>query len=146
LHRLDHELRFLEPKTARSRRSVPLPGLCIDALRDHAKRQEAERDAARVWTDSGLVFTTPIGAPIDPRNFSRMFAGWCERGEVPVVRMHDLRHTCVTLLLSLGVPPRVVMEIAGHSALEMTMNVYGHVALDDQRQALDRLNGLLDDE
>jgi integrase len=52
----------------------------------------------------------------------------------------------VTLLLSLGVPPRVVMEIVGHSALEMTMNVSGHVALDDQRAALDRLNGLLDNE
>jgi integrase len=148
LHRLDHELRFLEPEpeTARSRRSVPLPGLCIDALRDHTKRQEVERDAARVWSDSGLVFVTPIGTPIDPRNFSRLFAGWCGRAEVPVVRLHDLRHTCVTLLLSLGVPPRVVMEIVGHSALEMTMNVYGHVALDDQREALDRLNGLLDDE
>jgi integrase len=38
------------------------------------------------------------------------------------------------------------MEIVGHSALEMTMNVYAHVALDDQREALNRLNGLLDDE
>jgi hypothetical protein len=44
--------------------------------------------------------------------------------------------------LSLGVPPRVVMEIAGHAAIEMTMNVNGHVALDDRRAALDRLNGL----
>jgi integrase len=73
-------------------------------------------------------------------------AAWCERAGVPVVRLHDLRHTCVSLLLSLGVPPRVVMEIVGHSALEMTMNVYGHVALDDQRSALDRLSGLLDEE
>jgi integrase len=64
---------------------------------------------------------------------------------VPVVRM-AASHLCVTLPLSLGVPPRVVMEIVGHSALELTMNVYGHVALDDQREALDRLNGLLDDE
>jgi integrase len=60
--------------------------------------------------------------------------------------MHDLGHTCVTLLLSLGVLPRVVREILGHSALEMTMNVHGHVALDDQRHALDRLNCLMDDE
>jgi integrase len=49
------------------------------------------------------------------------------------------------MLLTLGVNPRVVMEIVGHAALEMMMNVYGHVALDDQRAALDRLNGLLDE-
>ncbi len=53
--------------------------------------------------------------------------------------------TSLTTSFQLGVPPRVVMEIVGHAALEMTMNVYAHVALDDQRQALDRLNGLLDD-
>jgi integrase len=49
----------------------------------------------------------------------------------------------VSLLLSLGVPPRVVMEIAGHSALEMTMNVYGHVDLDSRREALGRLADLI---
>ncbi len=51
------------------------------------------------------------------------------------MRLHDLRHTCVSMLLALGEHPRVVMEIAGHSAIEMTMNIYGHVALDSQRTA-----------
>jgi integrase len=64
---------------------------------------------------------------------------------MPAVRLHDLRHTRVSMLLTLGVNPHVVMEIVGHAALEMTMNVYGHVALDEQRAALDRLNGLLDE-
>jgi integrase len=56
------------------------------------------------------------------------------------VPLHALRHTCVSLLLALGIHPRVVMEIVGHSAMEMTMNVYGHVHLDTQRAALDRLD------
>ena len=47
------------------------------------------------------------------------------------------------VLLSLGVHPRVVMEIVGHSDIEMTMNVYGHVSLDNQRAALDLLNAQL---
>ena len=51
-----------------------------------------------------------------------------------------MRHTCVSLLLALGVHPRVAMEIVGHSAIEMTMNVYGHVNLDTQRTALDHLD------
>ena len=62
----------------------------------------------------------------------------------PTVRL--LRHTCVSLLLHLGVAPRVVNEIVGHAALEMTMIVYGHVNLDDQPAALDQLNGLFDAE
>jgi integrase len=55
------------------------------------------------------------------------------------VRPHDLRHTCVSLLLALGVSARVVMEIVGRSATEMTMNVYAHVSLHNQRAALDLL-------
>jgi integrase len=68
----------------------------------------------------------------------------CDRAGVRRVRLHDLRHTCVTLLLQLGVPPRVVMEIVGHSTLDMTMRVYGHVSLDAQRTALGQLGTLLD--
>lgn len=59
------------------------------------------------------------------------------------MRLHDLRHSCVSLLLALGVSPRAVMEIVGHSAIEMTMNVYAHVTLDNQRAALDLLNAQL---
>ncbi len=50
------------------------------------------------------------------------------------------------MLLALGVPPRAVMDIVGHSTLEMTMTVYGHVSLNDKRTALDQLGDLLDDE
>lgn len=113
LHRLDGQLQLLEPKTRRSRKSIPLPRLCTEALQEHRDRQQEERASAHHWIDSGFVFVTPLGTPIDPRNFSRQFAAWCERAGVPVVRLHDLRHTCVSLLLSLGVPPRVVMGDRG---------------------------------
>ncbi|HVQ93727.1 MAG TPA: tyrosine-type recombinase/integrase [Mycobacteriales bacterium] len=74
------------------------------------------------------------------------FGQLCDRAGVPRSRLHDLRHTCVSLLLDLGVPPRVVMEIVGHSTIEMTMTVYGHVSLDTQREALGKLDNPLDDE
>ena len=108
------------------------------------QEQERERQGlAERWPDLGFVFTTPIGTPIDPDNCSKVVLAAMKKAGVRVVRMHDLRHGCVSVLLSLGVPPRTVMEIAGHSALEMTMNVYGHVTLDDKREALDRLGSLL---
>lgn len=82
---------------------------------------------------------------IDPRNFTRMFAELCDRAGVRRVDLDDLRHTCVTLLLQLGVPPQVVMQIVGHSTLDMTMRGYGHVSLDAQRTALGQLGDLLDE-
>jgi integrase len=58
-------------------------------------------------------------------------------------RTHDLRHTCVTLLLDLGTPPHVVQEIVGHSAIEVTMTIYAHVSLDEKRKALRKLGEAL---
>ncbi|MFF5207003.1 tyrosine-type recombinase/integrase [Streptosporangium sp. NPDC000396] len=60
------------------------------------------------------------------------------------VRFHDLRHTCVTLLLNLGVPPQVVRDIVGHSDIEVTMTIYAHASLDEKRKALGKLGGVLD--
>ena len=80
------------------------------------------------------------GTPLEPRNLTRMFGRLCDQHGIRRVPLHGLRHTCVSLLLALGIHPRVVMEIVGHSAIEMTMNVYGHVNLDTQRTALDHLD------
>ncbi|MBM0256643.1 tyrosine-type recombinase/integrase [Micromonospora sp. 4G55] len=85
------------------------------------------------------------GTPLDPRNCTRLVQDQCAAG-LPPIRLHDLRHGCVSVLLALGVPPRTVMDIVGHRTLEMTMTVYGHVSLDDKRAALDQLGGLLDEE
>jgi integrase len=63
-----------------------------------------------------MVFSTGIGTPIEPDNLRR---SWYRVRKVlgdPPPRLHDLRHTCVTLLLSEGAPPHVVQQIVGHSA------------------------------
>ena len=147
LQRVNGSLRELPPKTRRSRRTVPLPLLCVRVLREHRDRQAKERvDARRAWADTPYVFTSTVGTPLEPRTLTRTFHALCARHGLRRVRLHDLRHSCVSLLLALGVHPRIVMEIVGHSAIEMTMNVYGHVTLDNQRAALDLLNGHLGNE
>jgi integrase len=83
---------------------------------------------------------TPWGTPLEPRNLTRTWVKLCKDLSIRPVPLHALRRTCVRLLLAIGVHPRVVMEIVGHSAIEMTMNVYGHVNLDTHRVALDRLD------
>ena len=146
LQRIDGELQELPTKTRRSTRTVPLPAMGVRVLREHRDRQAKERaNAGRLrWQDTDYVFTSTVGTPLEPRNVSRDFRALCRKHGFRRVRLHDMRHTCVTLLLSLGVHPRVVMEIVGHSAMDMTMNVYAHVSLDVQRHALDVLNAELD--
>ena len=75
----------------------------------------------------------------------RGFDKTCSRAAagLPGVRFHDLRHTCVTLLLDLGVPPHVVREIVGHSAIEVTMTIYAHASLEEKRKALGKLGEAL---
>lgn len=141
LQRVGGELRFLPPKTRRSRRTVPLPAICVEALRAHQDAQADERLASTRWEDAGLVFSTKVGTPIQPDNLYRHFCGLRKRADMPTVRFHDLRHTCVTLLLDQGVPPHVVRAIVGHSDIQVTMDICAHASLDEERQALRRLGG-----
>lgn len=145
IQRVDGRLQVLGTKTRRSNRTVPLPSRCLYALAEyHRDLQERHGDGpGRPWKPEGFVFGTPWGTPLEPRNLTRIWVKLCEDTGTRRVPLHALRHTCVSLLLTLGVHPRVVMEIVGHSAMEMTMNVYGHVNLDTQRVALDRLDAEL---
>jgi integrase len=119
----------------------------VRALKAHRAGQERERlELGASWPASGFVFTSVVGTPIDPRNCTRLVQGACKRAGVRVVRLHDFRHGCVSVLLGLGVPPRTTMDIVGHTTMEMTMNVYGHVSIEDKREALDRVNELLDED
>jgi integrase len=125
--------------------TVHLPPRCLYALADHHRRlQELNGNGpGQLWGPTGYIFGTRWGTPLEPRNLTRMFGKLCDDHGISRVPLHGLRHTCVSLLLALGIHPRVVMEIVGHSAIEMTMNVYGHVNLDTQRTALDHLNAQL---
>ncbi len=140
LQRVNGALRFLPPKTENSKRTIPLPRVCVDALREHREQQVKERFAAgSAWREEGLVFTTRVGTPIEPDNLRRSWYPLRETLDMSV-RFHDLRHTCVTLLLDLGVPPHIVREIVGHSDIGVTMTIYAHASLDERRRALQRLD------
>lgn len=146
LQRVDGKLQLLETKTASSIRTIPLPGFATKLLRAHRIAQLQERmRMGDGWTDSGYVFTTTVGTPIEPRNVNRSFTKALERcaNRAPVIRFHDLRHTCASLLLAQGVPPRVVMEILGHSKISVTMDIYAHVMPAATSDAMDRMEATL---
>lgn len=119
---------FVEPKTARSRRSVPLPAETLAILKEQRRSQDHDRDeAGALWLETGLVFTTPIGGPRNPRNLTGAFALALRRAGLPRVRIHDLRHSAATHLLTKGVHPKVVQDLLGHSTIAITLDTYSHV-------------------
>lgn len=142
LQRIDGELQLVEPKSARSRRTIPLPDMVVEALRAHRVRQVAVRLKATAWEDRDLVFCTRQGKPLEQRNVSQRFYELLDAAGLPRVRFHDLRHSCASLLLLQGVPARVVMEILGHSQIALTMNTYSHVMPALTRDAADQMNAV----
>jgi len=137
-------LQATDPKTEHSRRLLTLPQACVRALRAWKAHQSEQRLAAGPdWQDTGLIFTTPIGTPVDPRNLHRQFKHMLGAAELPQVsRFHDLRHACATYLLSQGVTLRTISDLLGHSSISVTSDVYAQVApqlLDDAARKIDAL-------
>ena len=114
-------------KSRAGKRTLALPQQLLDELRAHRKRQNEERLAAGSWyDDADLVFAREDGRPIDPKIDWREWKALCKEAGVPDARLHDARHTAATMLLAMGVPMRVVMEILGHSRITVTQR-YVHV-------------------
>jgi integrase len=143
LARVDRRLMFDEPKTERSRRFVALPSPVVEMLRRHKTALSAERLAALVWqpwtAHEDLVFPTHIGTPTDPRNALRAFAGVAERAGLAGVTLHTLRHSAASALIASGTHLRVIQELLGHSSYGITADIYSHVAVEQQREAAERL-------
>lgn len=134
---------LVSPKSAAGRRTIALPRPLVDALRAHRAAQNAERLAAGAdWHDTGFVFTTPIGTPIDPGSD---YAAWRQLTHDAGARpdkLHTARHTAATPLLLQGVPARVAMQILGHSQISLTLGTYSLVP-ELARDAADRIADVL---
>lgn len=139
------EGKLVKGKTKRevSNRTIALPAVTVSALRRHQTRQEQERDLAGMrWKESGYVFTTRIGTAIERRNLLRDWYRIMAVADLPRIRFHDLRHSAATLLFAQGVHPKTVMEILGHSDLNTTMRIYGHVLDQMKRDAASKIDNL----
>lgn len=140
---VDGEVQLLEPKSARSRRTLVLPGLAAEALHVHKGTQVVEkRRAGARWHESDLVFASSIGTPLNRHNVTRDFQALIKRAGLPRQRFHDLRHACASLLLAQNVQPRDIMEILGHSQISLTMNLYSHVMLPAKQEAASKMDAI----
>lgn len=131
LGRIGNRLVISVPKTDRSRRTVPLSPAVVALLRKHKARQAAERlRAASQWHDCGLVFTTELGAPVDPRNLLRTVEVAAKAAGVEGVGVHTLRHSAAVAWPERGAHFKAVADLLGHSSIAITGDVYGHTSDD----------------
>ena len=106
---------------------------------------EARLQAGPLWIDRDLVFCNTTGDFLYPDNVSADFKRLVEKAGLPAMRFHDLRHSAATILLAMGVHPKVVQEILGHAQISMTMDTYSHMLPSMQREAMEGLDNLFGD-
>jgi integrase len=132
-------------KTNAGRRGLPLLDAVTQALKLQAERQAHYRiDMGSAWPETGLVFTTRTGRPIEPRNLVRSFRRICDDNKIRIIKVHHVRHTVGSLLKDLGVPARDAQTILGHTRISTTLEIYTDTDEQARRDALTRLQGLLD--
>jgi integrase len=120
--------KFEKPKNGKGR-SLRCSQKATDALRRHRARQGEERlRVGSLWQDNGLVFPTTTGTTMSGTNLlGRHFKPLLKRAELSAIRLHDLRHTCATILLMAGKHPKYVQELLGHASINITLDTYSHV-------------------
>lgn len=141
LSRIGGKLKVTEPKTERSRRVLPLSPVSAALLTAQRKAQVAERlHAGSVWADTGHVFTTESGQPVDPRNLYRVVQSAAKHSGIKDVGVHSLRHSAATAMLEAGVNIKAVSDLLGHSSVSITGDIYGHTSDDSARAAVAKLS------
>jgi integrase len=134
--------RLVEPKTETSKRTIPLMAREVTELRRHRARQKAERLAAgKAWDNAlDLVFTNPEGRPLWYNAVEKRLTRLLDAEALPKLRFHDLRRSCASILLGLGVNPKTVSELLGHSKVSMTLDVYSRSSPGIKRAAVEAIS------
>jgi integrase len=133
-----------EPKTATSRRTLPLDPATLAALKVWKKQQVAERlHWGEAWTDTGWVFTKESGLPYYPQSITTMFYKLTTKAKLPRIRLHEVRHSWATAALQAGINPKIVSERLGHAGVAITLDVYSSVTASMSEDAAVRVAALI---
>ncbi len=125
-----------EVKTKGSLRTVSIDDETVTSLEAHRERQLAERDlAADAYDDRDLIFCDELGRPINPQRLTEKFGAARKAADIRPGRLHDVRHSHASHLLTRGVPVHNVSARLGHSSPMVTMSVYAHVLPRSDEQA-----------
>jgi integrase len=139
-----HAVRYKPPKTDKGRRPVALSATVVDELRAHrvSQAQELLKLGIRL-SDDTFVIAQADSSPYQPRSLTHAFKLFLAEHKLPRIRLHDLRHTHATAMLSACVHPKIVQERLGHSTIAITLDLYSHVLEGMQENAVERVDAAL---
>jgi integrase len=138
LARVGGKLVVTTTKTKGSTRKVVLVPAVVDMLARLADKRDREREhAGNLWTDTGFVFTTETGQPVDPRNVFRTMQAAAKKAKIEGIGIHTLRHSVATGMMDSGENVKVVSGLLGHSSAEITLDTYTHETPEAQRRAVE---------
>lgn len=143
LTRIEGQLMVSAPKTAQSRRVLPLASTEVAMLAAHCEQQAVELSHMGEWQPDSFVFTTETGEPMDPRNVLRAMTIAAAHAGLSDVNVHTLRHSAATAWLEAGVNVKAVSALLGHADVRITADVCGHVSEAVSRAAMVSLSGSL---
>jgi integrase len=135
---------FRQPKSAKGRRTVALSPVSTHVLREYREKIAIEKLLeGSPLKDSDLVFSKSDGSPIRPDTISRAWSDLAKRCGISASRLHDARHSHASIMLKMGVHPRIVQERLGHSTIAITLDTYSHVSPGLQEAAAKRFDDVL---
>jgi integrase len=131
--------RLGEAKSLSSRRSISMSATVAAALAAHRERQIEElhsiADNAASSVDWALIVTSHTGKPLSKSTMRDNFRRLLKAAGLPIIRIHDLRHSCASILLGEGVAAQTVSKYLGHSEVKTTLDIYGHVSRSQTQEA-----------
>jgi integrase len=122
-----------------SARVIALTEHVCQTLKWHRARQAERQLYSLQWFDENLVFDRGDGHWLSQSVWRKEHQRICAAAGVPVIRLHDIRHTFATMLLERGVHVKIASDILGHGQIQTTLNIYQHVSPALQRSVLDEL-------
>ena len=137
-------LKLSPPKTNSSIRTIKLGTESVEVLKTQKQRlllEKVKRNS--LWKDSGHVFPSPIGSPMDPSTLLKQFRKALRKARLQKIRFHDLRHTAASLMLNNGVEILAVSQRLGHANPSITLDVYGHLLPSMQDKAAEMMDDLV---
>jgi len=132
---------FRQPKTIKGRRTVALPPSVILLLKEHHEKQSLDRAILGITLkDDDLVFCDFNGNPLLPNTVTHAWIKLVRRTGLKNIRLHDARHSHASIMLKQGIHPKVVQERLGHASIQVTLDLYSHVAPGLQEAAAKRFD------
>jgi integrase len=132
------------PKSKKGRRSVTLPAIAIEALREHQRHQQQRKELlGEAYDDERLICCLEDGSLWKPSAFTSSYFSFLARRNFPRVSFHNLRHSHVSQLLRAGISPKVISERLGHSKVGFTLHTYAHLLPGMQEEAASRIDSVL---